>query len=351
MNTHNSNFFQISETDDIFNSTGFMLTDEILDKAKIAAYMYGQTLDNAQGEDKPYNPKTFPEKAVDIMIVQDDDNLLEIFLDSATKAWDSRFKVNGEKTKLGPVQMEQFFSSEFYRLMLNALSKKWPLSDPTFKEYFDACVQKKMLIGETKPEDGMLNEIDQPHKRKDLANKDVTGDGKRDYSSTGRRIETFGDMGVKGNSGKYSCWPNPKNPFKWSQWKDWKKISPICKMKFIHDNREYGISLSTFDINEPGNSENRGFRGADYDWEPPLAWLTPNECEQVMKLNIVRKFVRQCIKRILPYLKMPAEEVLKKINKPEKISLEEVRKTQQILKGVVNTVLRNNKADNYCWGE
>ena len=145
-----------------------------------------------------------------------------------------------------------------------------------------------------------LQEVDQPGKRVDLANKDLTGDGKRDYTSTGRRIVKFGDMGVKGNSGEYYCWPNPKFPFKWSQWKDWKKIKPLCKMAFKHNGRRYMVSLSLFDE----NFDNRGFRGADTQWTPPLAWLTPGECAEVMELNIVRKFTKECMRRIKKYLDM-----------------------------------------------
>jgi hypothetical protein len=38
------------------------------------------------------------------------------------------------------------------------------------------------------------------------------------------------------------------------------------------------ISLSLFDE----EFENRGFRGADTQWTPPLAWLTHEECSQVL---------------------------------------------------------------------
>ena len=33
-----------------------------------------------------------------------------------------------------------------------------------------------------------LDEVDQTEKKPELANKDTTGDGKRDYSGTGRKI-------------------------------------------------------------------------------------------------------------------------------------------------------------------
>lgn len=333
----------IGEAEDVFECAHVDINDELLSKSRIFAYMFGQQVKGDDGEEKPFNPKTFPQKAIDIMIVQDERNAIEIFLDTTIMMWDSKFKAGGRPGKLGPDQMEKFFNSDFYRKMLVALSERWPLSDPLFRKYFDACVEKRVSVGPRARRE--IEEVNQPGKRKDLANKDVTGDGVRDYSTTGRKIQTFGDMGVKGSSGRYYCWPNPKFPFKWSQWKDWKKIKPLCKLNFVHNNREYGISLSPYDT----NYNNRGFRGYDVDWTPPLAWLTPGECEQVMKLNIVKKFVRKCIKRIVPYLRMGAEEIYENINNKDKITVEEIRKTQRILKKVVNVALRKNKADNYCW--
>lgn len=196
----------------------------------------------------------------------------------------------------------------------------------------------------TENEKSFGKKVNQPGKRKDLANKDVTNDGKRDYSSTGRKIiQHFGDQGVKGNSGMYYCWPNPKYPFKWSQWKDWTKIKPLCKMNFIYNGRRYGVSLSLFDE----NFQNRGFRAFDCDWRPPLGWLTPGEADDLMRLNIVQKFTRQCIKRIKKYLAMKPEEVMEQINNKDKVTIEEIRKTQRVIRHVVDTALRKHAADTY----
>lgn len=107
-----------------------------------------------------------------------------------------------------------------------------------------------------------------------MANQDVTGDGKRDYSGSGRKIITFGDMGVKSNSGMYFCWPRRGKEFKWNTWSDWTKIKPFARMTFVYNGRKYMISLSLSDE----DLDNRGFRGADLTWTPPLAWLTPSEC-------------------------------------------------------------------------
>lgn len=230
--------------------------------------------------------------------------------------------------------------------MLESLTNRWPVSDPTFGRLFGACLAKRMLVPAEFGWEAPIDEtdrVDQPNKRGDLANKDVTGDGKRDYTSTGRKIVDFSDQGVKGNSAECYCWPNPKYPFKWSQWKDWTKIKPLCKMSFEHGGRKYGISLAPF----VEDSDNRGFRGYDSEWRPPLGWLSPDECAQVMKLSIVRKFIRQVMKDIKPYLDMSAEEIYEKINNKDKITVDEIRTTKRVIKHVYDTALRKQQADTY----
>ena len=206
---------------------------------------------------------------------------------------------------------------------------------------YQACLDKQMKINNEDAIDEA--EHNQPHKRSDLANSDITGDGKRDYTSTGRKIVSFSDNGVESRSCKYYCWPNPKMEFKWSQWKDWHKIKPFAKMTFKHNSRTYGISLSLFDE----NFKNRGFRGFDMDWKPPLAWLTPDECKQIMSLSVVRKFIRQCYKRIKKYINMLPDDIYEKINNKDKITVQEIKKTQRIIKHVVNTVFKNYQSDTY----
>lgn len=332
---------KIAPPENEFECARFDITDDLLRDAKVAAYMLNQQLQNKQGEVKPYNQKTFPKKAIDVMVMVGDDSVIDIFLDTDALAWDSKFAFGGKSCKLGPDQMGQFFRSEFYRGMAKYMSEKWPTSDPTYARLMDAVVKKRMLVGAP----GELTEVDQPGKRVDLANKDTTGDGKRDYTSTGRKIMTFGDNGVKGGSGMYYCWPNPRYPFKWSQWKDWERIKPLCKMTFVYNGRTYMITLSPF----AEGYENRGFRGADLDWDPPLSWLTPGECEQVMKLSVVRKFTKECAKRIAPYMSMSAEDVYEKINNKDKITLEEIRRTMGAIRRTVDSVLKKNQADTYCW--
>lgn len=337
---------EIADGSDIFECAKFDITDELLDKAKIVAYMYNLQVDNDREETKPYMPKFFPEKAIDIMVKLNKEFVIEIFLLTQTGEWDSKFRYKGKICKLSADQMEQFFKSDFYRKMLESISKKWPAKDPTYMRLLKACVHRKMRVGFSEQElSDELREVDQPGKRKDLANKDTSGDGKRDYTSTGRKILHFTDMGVNGKSGEYYCWPNPKYPFKWSQWKNWKKIKPLCKMAFKYNGRRYMVSLSLFDE----NFDNRGFRGADTQWTPPLAWLTPGECAEVMRLSIVRKFTKECVRRIKEYLDMKPSEVYEKINNKDKITVREIEKTQRVIRHVIQSALKQNQADTYRW--
>lgn len=49
---------------DILECISIDITDEMLQSAKIAAYMSNQVIENPYGKMKPYNPKSFPSKAV-----------------------------------------------------------------------------------------------------------------------------------------------------------------------------------------------------------------------------------------------------------------------------------------------
>lgn len=343
---------------DPFECIHLDITDDLLKHAKIAAYMFNQELETPEGKMEPYQPKKFPDKAIDIMIPlqplegsdPNDNKLIEIFLDSKDLVWDSRFVIDGEFGKLSPEQMGQFFSTELYKRMLIMLPEKWPLSDETYNDLYNAIVQKRMRINLTDQDIddynasmSQINEIDQAGKRVDLANKDLTGDGKRDYSGSGRKIITFGDMGVKANSGKYFCWPRRDKEFKWNTWCDWTKIKPFARMTFTYNGRKYMISLSLSDE----DLDNRGFRGADLTWTPPLAWLTPSECQQVMELSIVRKFLRQCVKRVRPYLQMTADEIYQNIDRKDKVTIKQIEKTQRVIKHIISTVFQNSQADTY----
>ena len=66
-----------------------------------------------------------------------------------------------------------------------------------------------------------------------------------------------------------------------------------------------------------------------------------------MKLSIVRKFLKQCIKRVKPYLEMTPEEVYEKIDKKDRVTLKEIEKTQRVIKHVLKTAFKEQQADDY----
>lgn len=336
---------------DIFECFPIQIDDQLLSKARVAAWMFNQQLETPEGKKKPFAPKTFPERAIDIIVkLGSDKDLLEIYLDPGTMTWNSKIIKDGRFGKLTLEQLDSFFKTEFYKRMVEALTKKWPLTDPKYGKLFQAVKQMDVSteISEEELEElneleSSLDEVDQTEKKPKLANQDTTGDGKRDYSGTGRKIQNFSDMGVKGGSGKYFCWPRPGKEFKWNTWKDWHKLKPFCKMSFIHNGRTYMISLSLFDE----GFDNRGFRGADTQWTPPLAWLTHEECSQVLQLTIVKKFLKQCQKRVKEYIDMKPEDVMKKIDKPERVDVKEIEKTQRVIKHCIKVAFREKQADNY----
>jgi len=53
-----------SESSNILECISIDIVDEMLEDAKIAAYMSNQVIENPYGKMKPYNPKSFPDKAV-----------------------------------------------------------------------------------------------------------------------------------------------------------------------------------------------------------------------------------------------------------------------------------------------
>lgn len=95
---------------DPFECIHLDITDELLKSAKIAAYMFNQELPTIEGNVEPYQPKKFPDKAIDIMIPlqplkgdnPEDNKLIEIFLDANDLLWDSRFVIDGVFGKLSP---------------------------------------------------------------------------------------------------------------------------------------------------------------------------------------------------------------------------------------------------------
>ena len=343
---------------DIFECIHIDITDDMLKQAKIAAWMFNQQLCTPEGKQEPYEPKKFPEKAIDIMIPlspldnndTSNNKIIEIYLDADSKLWNSRFVIDGRFGKLSPDQMQQFFKSEFYQKLTDTIANKWPLSDDKYSALYYSILTKGLDIGMSQSDleeynkcQQTLNEVDQARKRKDLANQDISGDGKRDYSGSGRKIIHFGDMGVKNSSGKFFCWPRRGKEFKWNSWCDWTKIKPFARMTFVHNGRRYMISVSLSDE----DLDNRGFKGADLSWTPPLAWLTPDECQEVMSLSLVNKFLSRCVERTKPFLEMSSQEIYERIDRRDKVTIKQIEKTQRVIKRIISTVFRKQQADTY----
>lgn len=328
------------------------ITDEMLYNSKLLVYNVGQVVRDDSGKDVPVNPKKFPQKAIDIVVplIGAPDELckncqaeVEIFLDTETKKWDSEVRLlNANYGKLSLEQFGQFFNSEFYQHLEKILEKKWPLSDELYGGLFAGVANRTMKVSLGEP---MTEDSNDHSKREDLAGKDVDRDHEPDYTNSGRKIVHFSDFGVKRSSGKYYCWPKQGHEFTWAQWKDWKKIKPLCRISFKHGDHTYGVSISTFSE----NYENRGFRGYDLNIRPPLAWITPEECTDVMDLTIFKKFAKHCVERIEHYLGMETEDIYKKINRLDKISKEEIDETKRIIAKVLKSAIKERKADTFSF--
>lgn len=327
------------------------INDDVLKTAIIRAYNTNQTAIDDQGKQIPVNPKKFPDRAIDIMFVVNGIEL-HIFLDKETKDWDSSFKFRGmPEAKLSPEQMGQFFGTRFYRLLLSKCKKEWPLTDEMYGDLYNGMLEKRMKCPgarELQTEDGEFKD-DQVRaaqkKREKLRQKEKDKAAKAKYTNSGRKIVSFSDFGVKTNTFKGYCWPQPGKEFRWSSWADWRKLKPLCRISFKHNDYNYGVSISTYD----DNFDNRGFRGYNLDIEPPLAWITPDECAQVMELSLFKKFARHCVARIEKYINMPTEDILAKINNPDKVSAGDIDKTKAIIRKVLNTAIKPCKADTFSW--
>lgn len=326
----------LDETEDVH----LIINDDVLQNARIAAYNVGQTVEDPdRNKEIPVNPKKFPTKAVDV-IFPVKKLLVEVFLDTKTKKWDSDIVYNNTHVKLSPDQMGEFFNTRFYSRLMNKLRNAWPLSDKLYGELYAGIENKEMNVGIEIP----IEEGDGGND-KSLSNKDVNHDKKRDYTASGRRIVTFSDTQVSKKGAKFYCWPNHKNPFRWSQWKDWKKIKPLCRLRFKHGAHVYGMSLST--LGEDYDS--RGFRGYDLTQQPPVQWLSKEENMSFIQLNIVEKFLRKCVEKITTFVDMDPEEVYKKINAPDKISVKDIAETQSKIRKTMNEIIKNKRIDSFKW--
>ena len=315
-------------------SIRLQINDDVLMNARIKAYNVGQTVaDPETSKEVPVNPKKFPTKAVDIIFpVQQ--LLVEVFFDPVQKKWDSDFIFDGKHGKLSPDQMGEFFNTQFYDKLIQKLGKNWPLSDQFYGELYEGIQNKEMKV------------YDEPTIDEDQ--NDPSIDGTRDYTPSGRKIVNFSDTNVSSKDAVFFCWPDEKKAYKWSSWKDWKKIKPLCRMRFKYNGIPFGISLSTLGTDK--DYKNRGFRGYDLDPElTPTQWLTKEENESIMKLSLVNKFVKHCVEKIERHLAESPEEIYEKINAPDKITLKEVRKTWQCIHNTLVNVIKTKQIDSFKW--
>lgn len=308
------------------------ITDDLLKNAKIACYDSNVVLKDEDGKAVPVNPKKFPDRAVNICI---DVNGVPvyIFFDAKKKCWDSSFKMNDDSDgALSPNQFGQFFNTKFCNKLFAKLQKIWPLTDPYHAELYNAAIQKQHALGCPCTVDEAADDKEDEEKAK--------------FSTTGRKIMKFNDSGVSSKGAKFFCWPNTEKLYRWSTWKDWKKIRPLCRMKFMYkNNHEYGISLSVIG----DDYKNRGFRSYDLTEQPPLQWLSKDENEDLMKLSLFDKFIRHCIEKIQKYVNLDPEEIYAKINNPEKITVDEIRLTQQKIRNTLNQIIKNKQSDSFKW--
>ena len=120
----------MTTSQNILECVDITIDDDMLANSKIAAYMSNQVIENPYGKMKPYNPKSFPDKAV-VVQFEKDGTQFQIYLDSKDKKWNSFFIQDGHVAKLSPEQLDSFFATKFYARLVDALSKKWPTKDPT----------------------------------------------------------------------------------------------------------------------------------------------------------------------------------------------------------------------------
>lgn len=156
---------------------------------------------------------------------------------------------------------------------------------------------------------------------------------------------TFTDFGVKHNEQEaYFCWPEKGKEFKWTQWADYKKIHPLIRMRFVHNSYCYGLSISPL----TEDNENRGFRSYNLDLEPKLQYCTPIETEQMMDLTIVQKFLRNAYKRLKRFVDMDDEEIFRRINRPDKCEIGDIRKTKHMIRNSMKAI-KERRADTYIY--
>jgi hypothetical protein len=339
---------------DITESIHFDFNDRNISCADIRMIAYSVHVDETD-DTRAYNPKNNPDKAVDIFFDYPKDNLkIELFLDRESGEWDSW--INGKTGKISPEQYDDFFHTKFYGKLHDKLKDTWANTDPMFARLLDAIENRKYRIdgweGSDMPEDSEKIEEDSKFgtgKADIERSREKNVAGKQIRSRSGRKYISPSDFSVKHDDNeRYYCWPDQrgKGVYKFANWRNWKNIRPLCRMRFAMSNPDhvYGISLSPL----PTQNKNRGFRAYDLTAQPPLQYLTPEETDMIMDLSIVRKFLKNAKLRIEKYLDEPDEEIYKKINNPTKCTLDDIRQTKKAIKNALDAI-RNFRADTYIY--
>lgn len=330
---------------DITESIHLDLNDDFINKSKCSLIAYNIHVDETD-DSEAYNPKTNPDKAIDILMESPGNNLkLEIYLDTPSLEWDSLIN---DKEKLSPEQMEGFFKTNFYNKLNKALNKIWPRSDKFFGNLLNAIQIKKYKIDwfKTKNIDEDSNVFDKNKINKEQSRKKNIS-GQQTHSRSGRKYISPSDFDVKHDENeKYYCWPDQKGrgEFKWSNWADYKKIKPVARIRFKLGQYVYGISFSCI----VEDDKNRGAKSYNLDLEPKLQYLTPEETSMMMKLSIVQKFLRHSTQRISKYISMDDEEIFNKINRPDKCTIADIRKTKQVLRNTLRAI-KEARHDTYIY--
>lgn len=317
------------------------MDDAALESAKCMMNAYNVHVSEDDEDTKAYNPKNNPDKAIDIEFYFNNGNKVEIFLDTGTMEWCSL--VNG-KTPLAPDQMEQFFGTQFCKRLDDRIYEMWPESDPFFEKLIGAVKRKKICVGPV----GTIDEDSNVFRKGNIdvnKSREKNAAGRQLRTRSGRKIISPSDFDVKHDEHEaYYVWPEKNKEFKWSQWGDWEKIHVVARMRITVGSFTYGISFSV--IKE--DNENRGAKSYNLDLEPKLQYLTPEETSEMLKLSVVQRFLRHATKRLTRFLSIPDEEVYKRVNNPEKCTIDGIRKTKHVIKNTLKAI-RDGRHDTYIY--
>lgn len=68
----------------------------------------------------------------------------------------------------------------------------------------------------------------------------------------------------------------------------------------------------------------------------------------MMTLSVVKKFLREATKRMVKYTSIPDDEIFQKVGRPDKCTLDNIRKTKHVMKNTLKAI-RDGRADTYIY--